>query len=334
MSRDPDGDEFPTVAPNAGELPYAIKAPRGELAWSVLLFGGGGLLLFAMGIVDAPFRARFGAVQLYLVSVAMGWVCALRVWRLGTHSLIFHADRLEVRETRGWRSLARADIAGVGGPARNLPGSRFLIYPRPRGGAPVRLRSGLRGDPVIGRWLAGAPDVAAKAADSDRATAPVDPRRAVARSATIVFNLTALAVAAWLGALGKLDAVSVGLAAGVLAIGAAWRSGPVMIGAAAPFAALVMRAFLTVQLIDPWPAMAAAAAIALVAGVLVAVRPAAPAKAILVGVLAAIGAYGALIVTNVAFDSTAAAGRSLCIVGHPGALGTGWFNVSGCAAGA
>jgi hypothetical protein len=103
-----------------------------------------------------------------------------------------------------------------------------------------------------------------------------------------------------------------------------------VIGAAAPITALVLRALLTVQLIDAWPAMALAAVVALVAGVLVAVRPAPPARAIFVGAAAAVGAYGALIVTDVVFDGTAGAGSSLCVVAHPGALGLGWFRPLGC----
>jgi hypothetical protein len=217
MLRDPEGQEFPAVASNAGELPYAIKAPTAELVWSVLLFGGGGLFLLAMGIFDPRFCARFGAVELDLVCVAMGWVCALRIWRLGTPSLIFHSDRLDVRETRGWRSLARADIAGVGKVVRGPWDSRLLIYPGQGAGAPLRLRGGLRADPVIDRWLAGAPTVAA---NPDPLAAPGGRRRGGVTSATIAFNVMALAITVWLGALGRLDAVSVGLAVGALAIGA------------------------------------------------------------------------------------------------------------------
>ena len=227
MLRDPDGQVFSVVAANAGELPYAVKAPRAELVWSVLLFGGGGLLLFAMSIFDPRFAARCGGVQLDLICIAMGWVCALRIWRLGTNSLIFHADRLEIRETRGWRSLARADITGVGMVSGALLGSRLLIHPRQGAGAPVRLRGALRADPVIDRWLAGSPDAAMQAASRPRAT-----------SATIAISIMAGAAALWLGVTGKLDSAYAGLAAGILVIGAIIaalaRSPAALIGAAAP----------------------------------------------------------------------------------------------------
>jgi hypothetical protein len=324
MREDGKVEGFPTVAPNAGELPYAVKASGAELTWSVLVFGGGGLGLFAMTILDPRFAARWGAAPLDLICIAMAWVCALRVWRLGTPSLVLHPDRLEIRETRGWRGLARADVAGVGN-VNALLGSRLLVHPRQGAGVPVRLRATLRADPVIDRWLAGAPE-AVQATNARRAA--ITP---------IAFGVMAVAAAVWLGVLGKLDTATAGLAAGILVIGAVIaavsRRGPALIGAAGPFTVLAARALLTVQLIDPWPAVAVAAGVALAAGVLAALHRAPPAKAIIAGVVAAIGTYGGLIVTDVVLDATAPAGSSLCVVEHPGALGMGWFHLFGCTAG-
>jgi hypothetical protein len=324
---------FPAVAADAHELPYALKAPLWEPILAFGLFGVGGLALAATTILNPGFRAFPWPLPTDLLCVLFWAVCALRVWRLSTPYLILYPDHFEKREIQGWRRIMRSDIAGIGTVHSGRNGRWFLLYRKD--GSPVRLPGRVRDDAVAARWLAGAPDLDAQALAADHAAVLADPRYgaseqdraarlALARMAMLAFNGLVVVGGVALWASDRLDPVGVVLALAPLAVGAAivvgsrglvvwWahRSArPWAIGAAVPFALLAVRLLGSVKLLDPQPAIGAAVVVALTAGILAVFAPARtpspPRTAVLVGVLAGLGAFGALLLGDVCFDTSPA----------------------------
>ncbi len=329
------GDEgFPAVAPNGFDLPYAVRRSGWELAGGVALNGLGVAVGLAVAFVLFH-RGPSAASPIGLVGVAAAVVFGWSLWRLRLPCVVFHEDRLETPAFFGTRSLFRRDILGVGRNISSRYGSYFLIYPKAGMGAPVQLKARLRDDRVVGPWLAGATDPQARAVEADRAAVLADPRygateteRAarldIAKKAMMAFNIACLGGAAWLGFLGALDPAMVGVAIAVLVVGAAvvaasnglvvwvatWKARPGAVGALAPVAALCLRAFLTVDVLDARPLIwtAALAGVAAV-GVLLArpiaalgARGAAVGSAVFVG----LATYCAGVLADVAFDTAPA----------------------------
>lgn len=171
------GEIFPSVATDTSSLPYRIRT-KGLALFSAVLSCAVGIGADAYLAVQLLRNADHSQTAFVLV-VAL---CALAVgafWSYGLFlnlvpHLVLLSDRLEQRSLRGWRILMRSDIEGVRSNGKSGSQATFEIVPVKGKGPAVLLRGDLRKDPVVARWLLGAPSL--KPGDDDTAAVLADPR--------------------------------------------------------------------------------------------------------------------------------------------------------------
>ncbi len=144
-----DGGKFPALAPNAFELPYAVR-PRGASLYltaivsAVILLAG---LAFAAFFVLAPGKPDVGRYIALLGPGVIALIFGRQLWLLYRPAVTLYADRIERRGLFGApRVLHRNEIKGVGPDISTRYSAYFEVLSLLDGG-PIRLPSSARKDP-------------------------------------------------------------------------------------------------------------------------------------------------------------------------------------------
>lgn len=265
------------------------------------------------------------------VLVGVACVFASRLWLLRWPRATFHADRVEAPGLFGPSVLHRADISGVTPVTSGPAGASFEVRSVSATEPSLRLDADLLNDPIIADWFAKAPDADALALsaimDDGRhgaTRAERERRLAVTRITVLAFNLTAVAVAIWIGFGDVSGRLALDIALSSVAVGAAivatsnglvigfGRAGarPMVVGALAPAVALALRAVSTVHLVDRHMLVEPAAVVGVAAAVIAFARSAGSMvnlqPSAIFGALAATVFYGAVVAADVGFDTAPA----------------------------
>ena len=253
-------ETFPTVVADTSGLPYRVRSRGLELAYTIfwICFGlfMGGFAVFQLANND---QSTSPLVNVVCLVAGAGALYALS--RLFTPYLVLYPDRLEKRGLTGWRTLMRSDVEGVRSGGSDRAGALFEIVPRDARAAALVLRKAVRNDPVVIRWLKGAPDLDAKALAAEKTAILADARYGAtpaerqarldnAKRIAFGFNVVCVAVAVGMYFVPGQYLAHLALAAGGVAIGAVivhqsnglfvWltttKARPSVIGALAPAA--------------------------------------------------------------------------------------------------
>jgi hypothetical protein len=169
-------ETFPTVVADTTGLPYRLRTRGLALLTAILACVGsiGGDLYLAFLLIH---NAGHGQAPFVLI-VALCGLAIGAFWSYGLYlnlvpNLILLPDRLEQRGLKGWRTLIRSDIKGVRSSGKGEQ-TALEIVPADGKGSAVPLQRNLRKDPIVERWLQGAPKLEAQA--DDTAAVLADPR--------------------------------------------------------------------------------------------------------------------------------------------------------------
>ena len=297
MSTD-DLATWSATAPNAEGLPYVIRV-RGWALWLSIAF----YVLIAIACFAAavwfwrsPTMSAEARVGLAAGFVLCGALLLAPIRYLLLPSFVLHADRVEKTKVNGVQVLRRDAVKGLELVGDGDNGEVLQLTPLLGRGKPMRLHRFALKDPVFQAWLDGVRDLTAEAyAASERAVlsdakfgaTPDERARRLARVQQIAnaANLIAVGVFFWalvhphpyrwaIGAAALMPWI--GLAIFKLSNGlVVWTTdrtnarpgvmGPIYCGSAA----LALRAFLDIDLIDLWPMVAGAAAVAVLAAAVI-----------------------------------------------------------------
>jgi hypothetical protein len=342
-----DRIDWPAVAPNAAALPYAIQV-RGWMLWLsaafYLLAGAGCIGIAAWYWHSTP----WDAISKAFVCAALcgvGLLMFAPIYYLFRPSLILYPDRIEKIGLTGSTTLERRAIKGIE-VAGDSDDSQFVqLKPIDGHGKPIRMHNKGLLDPVLAEWLNGIRDLTAETYQASEAEILADPRfggtekdrarrLAVARRIVQGAQIVGLGVYLWAIVYPHPYLWAVGATALLpwVATLLVWTSGDLIIwssdkATARPsvigiiygsVGALVLRAFLDIDLLD-WALLLAASAIAgLIAAVLLSPKQGDGGQRVwillIIAILPAAYVYGVASQLNVVFDNSRAEAFPLVVL--------------------